>query len=265
MGAFVTVLAERSGLCVLVRDGTEKMKIIAGIPAHNNKKCIGSLLLGVKKQVDEIIVVDDGSTDDTVEIVEECGKILKGKNNSSFGKAFLKPFCKQKPLRKNASQKKRFVIKQENTGEGVAIRRLIEEAKNRGADILVIIEANCEYNPGDIPKILAPILNVDADLVLGSRFIGDNKGENKKKMLLARLFWAKLHNFVANLGATVKVSDSQSGLRALSRYAMDTIRLKGDGDAVKSEMVIEAVKQMIRIKEVGIGIWSDGEICGGYD
>lgn len=251
MGAFVTVLAERSGLCVLVRDGTEKMKIIAGIPAQNNKKCIGSLLLGVKKQVDEIIVVDDGSTDDTVEIVEECGKILKEKNNSSFGKAFL--------------PKKRFVIKQENAGEGVAIRRLIEEAKNRGADILVIIEANCEYNPRDIPKILAPILNVDADLVLGSRFIGDNKEENKKKMLLARLFWAKLHNFVSNLGATVKVSDSQSGLRALSRYAMDTIRLKGDGDAVKSEMVIEAVKQMIRIKEVGIGIWSDGEICGGYD
>ena len=124
-------MVERSGLCVLVRDGTEKMKIIAGIPAHNNKKCIGSLLLGVKKQVDEIIVVDDGSTDDTVEIVEECGKVLKEKNNSSFGKAFL--------------PKKRFVIKQENTGEGVAIRRLIEEAKNRGADILVIIEANCEY------------------------------------------------------------------------------------------------------------------------
>ena len=89
MGAFVTVLAERSGLCVLVRGGTEKMKIIAGIPAHNNKKCIGSLLLGVKKQVDEIIVVDDGSTDDTVEIVEECDKMLKEKNNSSFGKAFL--------------------------------------------------------------------------------------------------------------------------------------------------------------------------------
>ena len=219
------------------------MKIIAGIPAHNNARCIGSIVIGIgiKAQVDEIIVVD-GSTDDTVEIVEDCVVALSAEET--------------KPLV--------TVIKQENAGEGVAIRKLIEAAKNRGADVPVLIEANCEYNPEDIPKVLAPISNLDADLVIGSRFIGDVKEENKKKMLFVRLFWAKVHNFAANLGATVKVSDSQSGLRALSRYAMDTIELKGDSDAVKSGMVIDTVERGIRIKEVGIGI-SGERISGGYD
>ncbi|MDI6886804.1 MAG: hypothetical protein QMD22_10805 [archaeon] len=102
------------------------------------------------------------------------------------------------------------MIKQGNAGEGVAIRKLIEEAKKRDADALVLIEANCDYNPADIPKVLAPIVDYDADLVIGSRFIGDEKEENKKKMLLLRLLWARVLNFAANRGATVKVSDSQN-------------------------------------------------------
>ena len=56
------------------------MKIIAGIPAHNNERCIGSLVIGIKTQVDEIIVVDNGSTDGTVDIVEDCNAALSAKN-----------------------------------------------------------------------------------------------------------------------------------------------------------------------------------------
>ena len=75
---------------------------------------------------------------------------------------------------------------------------------------MILIEANCEYNPGDIPKVIAPIVNDEADLVIGSRFIGDEKEENKKKMVFVRLFWARVLNFTANRGAKVKVSDSQN-------------------------------------------------------
>jgi len=130
-----------------------------------------------------------------------------------------------------------------------------------------MIEANCEYNPDDIPKVLAPIVNDEADLVIESRFIGNDKEENKNKMVFARRFWVKIFSFIANriAKAKVTVTDSQSGLRALSRYAMDTIRTRIDGDAVKWEMVVNAADQGIRVKEVGIGVWSDGRISGGYD
>jgi len=84
------------------------MKIIAGIPAHNNARCIGSLvlLIEMEKYANEVIVVDDGSKDDTVEIVEESGASAEETNPLVI-----------------------TIIKQGNAGEGVAIRRLIEEAR----------------------------------------------------------------------------------------------------------------------------------------
>jgi len=179
------------------------MKTIAGIPAHNNARCIGSLVLLIEmgKYANEIIVVDDGSTDDTVEIAKDFGAT---------------------------------VIKQGNAGEGVAIRKLIEAAKNRGADILVLIEANCEYNTLFLfSQKRKPVLKektkektqssfgkaflLKKRFVIGSRFIGDKKLENKNKMVFARRFWIKIFSFMANRAAKAKltVTDSQSGLRAL--------------------------------------------------
>ena len=67
------------------------------------------------------------------------------------------------------------------------------------------------------------------------------------------VFWGRVLNFAANLGAKVKVSDSQSGFFALSRHAMDMVRVEAEGDIVKSEMVIKAVNDGVRMGEVGIG------------
>ncbi len=205
------------------------MKVIAGIPAYNNRRCIGGFVLGTEEYVDETIVVDCGSTDDTAKMAKDFGAT---------------------------------VIKQGNAGEGVAIRKLIEEAKKRDAEILVIIEADCEYNTEDIPKVLAPIMNAEADFVIGSRFVGDEKKKNRKKMSFEGMFWARVLNFATNLGAKVKVSDSQSGFLALSRYAMETIRMEAEDDTVKSEMVIKAVEDGIRMEEVGIGTLGPERVKG---
>ena len=86
--------------------------------------------------------------------------------------------------------------------------------------------------------------------------------ENRKKMSLEGMFWARVLNFAANLGAKVKVSDCQSGFLALSRYAMETIRMEAEDDTVKSEMVIKAVEDWIRIGEVGIGTLGPERVKG---
>jgi len=213
-------------------------KTIVGIVTRNSARYIVNflVLLDLKAQVDEVIVVDCGSTDDTIDLIEKCVAALSAKE-----KTF--------PVK---------IIQQDNADEGAAIRRLIAEAKKRDADALVLVEATGEYDPADIPKILEPIVKCDADLVIGSRFTGDFRAENKTKLSFTERVWAKTSNFVANIGATTKVSDSQSGLRAISKYAMDMISLKRDNEAVKSEMVADAEKQMIRIQEVGIAIWMKG-------
>ena len=98
--------------------------------------------------------------------------------------------------------------------------------------------------------------------MIGSRFIGDEKRENRKKMLFVGVFWGRVLNFAANLGAKVKVSDSQSGFFALSRHAMDMVRVEAEGDIVKSEMVIKAVNDGVRMGEVGIGILEPERVMG---
>jgi glycosyltransferase involved in cell wall biosynthesis len=221
------------------------MKIIAGVVTRNSMLCICTLLidLNLRAQVDEVIVVDCGSVDKTIEVIEKCVAVLSAQGDHL-------------PVR---------IIQHDNADEGAAIRRLIAEAKKGDADALVLVEANGEYDPADIPKIIEPIVNCDADLVIGSRFTGDFREENKKKLTFAERVWAKTLNFVANIGATTKVTDAQSGLRAISNYAMDIISLKRDTEGVKSEMVADAVNHLIRIQEVGIGIWRDDTRSYGCD
>ncbi|MEM2613688.1 MAG: glycosyltransferase family 2 protein, partial [Nitrososphaerota archaeon] len=113
-------------------------KVIACIPAYNEEKTIAKVILKTKKYVDKVIVCDDGSIDMTAEIAEALGA---------------------------------EVIRHErNMGYGAAISSLFKKAVEEGADIMVTLDGDGQHDPDEIPKLIKPIVEDEADVVIGSRF-----------------------------------------------------------------------------------------------
>src|SRR5512133_2588974 len=113
--------------------------IIAAIPALNEETAIGSVVLRTKKYVDDVYVIDDGSTDATSIIAKLAGA---------------------------------HVIRHEtNLGKGIGIRDAFLKAREMDADILVCLDGDGQHNPDEIPRLLDPIKNDQADMVIGSRFL----------------------------------------------------------------------------------------------
>ncbi|MHA1250975.1 MAG: glycosyltransferase family 2 protein, partial [Candidatus Helarchaeota archaeon] len=133
-----------------------KKKIFIVIPAYNEEKTIGEVIEKCKKYANEIIVVNDGSTDQTEKIAYEMGATVL-----SFYR---------------------------NRGLGHAMRAGLREALHQKADIIITIDADGQYLPEEIPKLLDLIKNNEADLVLGSRFLGKIEKMSKTKKLGNRVF-----------------------------------------------------------------------------
>ena len=118
--------------------------VIAAMPAYNEERSIAKMVLGCKKYVDQVVVVDDGSSDATASIAEALGA---------------------------------YVVRHEkNSGYGAALRSCFETARNLGAEKMVIIDSDGQHDAAEIPELLDP-LNNGCDLVIGSRFC-DGNGEN---------------------------------------------------------------------------------------
>ena len=117
---------------------------IAAMPAYNEESSIAKMVLGCKKCVDKVVVVDDGSTDATSEIALALGAYVVRHNK--------------------------------NEGYGAALRSCFKIARDLGADKMVIIDSDGQHDPGEIPSLLKPI-EMGADLVIGSRFCNGN-GKN---------------------------------------------------------------------------------------
>src|SRR3990170_2468707 len=110
--------------------------IIVGMPAYNEAKYIGSIILQARRYADEVIVADDGSTYATANIARLAGATV--------------------------------VRHEQNRGYGSTIRTLLDEAKKRDADILVVLDADSQHNPDEIPRLVEGIKG-GADIVIGSR------------------------------------------------------------------------------------------------
>jgi len=160
-------------------EGRKKPYIIACIPAYNEEKTIAKVILKARKYVDKVIVCDDGSTDMTAEIAKALGA---------------------------------EVIRHErNMGYGAAIGSLFWKAREEGADIMITLDADGQHDPNDIPRLIKPIIEGEADIVIGSRFLTE-----KAEIPTYRKIGIKIINWITG-AKTKNISDTQSGYRAYSK------------------------------------------------
>jgi glycosyltransferase involved in cell wall biosynthesis len=193
-----------------------KQKILAVIPCLNEGQFISDIVTRALKYADRVIVVDDGSTDNTAEAAEKAGaKVIKH------------------GVRR---------------GAGAATRSAFEAAKEYEADILVTLDGDGQHNPDEITQVLAPILHGEADLVIGSRFLQPDliKAPRYRKFGIDVITW--LYNF----GSKVKVSDSQSCFRAHSRRLIEAVEITEDGFGFSVQVLIQARRKNFVIREVPV-------------
>ena len=194
------------------------MKVFCVIPAYNEAKTITKVVGEVKPLVDEVIVVNDNSQDQTSTLAQMAGATVIN-----------------------------HVL---NRGQGAALQTGDDYALERGADIIVHFDADDQFLAAEIKDLVAPIENQEADIVFGSRFLQkkSNLPWAKKNLImpLARIFNKILFG--------INLTDPQSGFRALSRQAAAEIRIENDGMAHCNEILIKAFKNKYRIKEVPITV-----------
>ena len=198
------------------------MKITIGIPAYNEEKNIASIITKLKKITDSMIVCDDGSSDMTSEISKNLGAVV-------------------------ISHKK-------NMGYGVAINSIFQKSKEMKSDLLVTFDADGQHRVEDIEKVVEPIKNNQADLVIGSRFL-----DKKSDIPNYRKIGIKVITQVTNASIKKKLTDSQSGFRAYNQRVLSQISPSDIGMGISTEILIKSSSKGLRITEVPITILYSGD------
>ena len=193
------------------------MKIFVVVPAYNEEKTIAKVILELMDMGFEIIVVDDGSKDNTYSIVSN---IIQKKKRGTLCKHLL------------------------NRGLGGALKTGIEAALIEDPDVIVTFDADGQHDPHDILNVSKPIIDDEADVVVGKRNFND--------MPMSKKFGNTVMNLITLIFYGIKVDDSQSGLRAFNRKAAEEIVINARDYGVSSEIVGEVKKQNLRLKEVPI-------------
>jgi len=199
-------------------------KIAIGLPAFNEEKNIASIITQLKKKYKLIIVCDDGSSDLTAAISEEMGAVV--------------------------------VKHKKNLGYGGAIRSLFLKAKELDCDILVTFDSDGQHKISDIENVIKPIQNKEANIVIGSRFLGNVEGT----LPTYRKLGIKAITNLVNSNTGNKITDSQSGFRGYDKTTLEKIIPSDSGMGVSTEILIKANKHNFKVIEIPITILYQEEI-----
>ena len=197
-------------------------KAVAAISCFNEAKYVGMVVAAALMHVDTVIVVDDGSTDGTGQVAQAAGAHV--------------------------------VQHSHQMGAGAAARSCLQAGLNQDADVLVTLDGDGQHDANEIPDVMAPVLQGQSDLVIGSRFMG--KSNN---VAAYRRFGIWVITALYNVGAAVTVADAQSGFRAYGRQALETLSITENGFGFSVETLVEARRAGLRICEVPISCFYHSE------
>jgi len=189
--------------------------IICVIPSFNEESTIAEVVRGVGRHCDRVIVIDDGSTDATSKIARLHGADV-----------LRHPF---------------------RIGVGGALSTGFEAAMRLGAEAVLTIDGDGQHDPNEAPRLLKPLSSGEADLVIGSRFLGDPSAMPLHKRIGNRAISA-----LTSIASGIRITDSQSGYRAYSRAVLEAVRHSSFGYGWASESIILAARGGFRIVEVPI-------------
>lgn len=190
------------------------MKISIVIPTKNEERMIKDIIEGCRPFGDEILVVDGHSTDKTREIAQSCGA---------------------------------RVVLDNKKGKGDGIRVAFKEAKG---DIVVFIDADGSHDPKNIPEMIRPIENGQADLMVGSRMRGGSDELHGDIGKFIRVVGSDIITLAINYRFGVHLTDSQNGFRAIKRKVGLDLGLKENIFTIEQEMIMKALKKGYKVAEI---------------
>jgi glycosyltransferase involved in cell wall biosynthesis len=194
-----------------------KHRILALVPAYNEERFIASVVLKARRYAAQVIVIDDGSTDETAALAEAAGAEV--------------------------------ICHRQNKGKGAALNSGFRAARRRAVDAVVVLDADGQHCPEELSLVVEPILAGEADIVIGSRYL-----EPTSEVPAHRVWGHKVFNFLTGAASGVSATDSQSGFRAFSPMALEALSFNSNGFSVESEMQFIAREYNLRLVEVPITI-----------
>ena len=187
------------------------MRVLTCIPAYNEEDVIEKIVKEALQHSTDVVVCDDGSSDNTSEVAEKAGAYV--------------------------------ITHKKNLGKGAALKSLFTYAQHSHADVIVTIDGDGQFLTEEIPKLIKPVMEENFDVVIGYRFDDD------EEMPTYRKFGNKLLDRVSNSISELPFRDTQSGFRAYSNKAINTIEFNQVGFAADSEILIDASQKELNISE----------------